>query len=196
MSWLSKALKNDTLRIGLTVAGAALAGKYVFGDYDMYRAVDPKTGLDTAKYAYTGTDISSRALNFLGVKPFGATAVGQFVSPVTDFVKSLNLGTGKSLADLISGFGKAPKAAKVSPTAIRTDTNFMNSQAQMIPVGGNGRVGGMLAQDAVQQYLARRGRIFGMPQSKTAQATISIAGSGSLAPTTASKKLARSRLVD
>lgn len=105
MSWLSKALKNDTLRIGLTVAGAALAGKYVFGDYDMYRAIDPKTGLDTAKYAYTGTDISSRALNFLGVKPFGATAVGQFVSPVTDFVKSLNLGTGKSLADLISGFG-------------------------------------------------------------------------------------------
>jgi hypothetical protein len=66
----------------------------------------------------------------------------------------------------------------------------------MIPVGGNGRVGGMLAQDAVQQYLARRGQIFGMPQFKTAQATISLAGSGSLAPTTASKKLARSRLVD
>lgn len=194
MSWLSKALKNDTLRIGLTVAGAALAGKYVFGDFrpGMY---DTATG-KYIKGAYTGTDISSRALNFLGVKPFGDTAVGQFVSPVTDFVKSLNLGTGKSLAELISGFGNAPKAGRVSFTPTRTDTNFMNSQAQMIPVGGNGRVGGMLAQDAVQQYLARRGQIFGMPQSKTAAATISLAGSGSLSPTTASKKLARSRLVD
>ena len=194
MSWLSKALKNDTLKIGLTVAGAALAGKYVFGDFrpGMYDTA-------TSKYIpgeYTGTDIGSRALNFLGVKPFGDTAVGKFVSPVTDFVKGLNLGTGKSLADLIAGFGEAPKAQKVRASSIRTDTNFMNSQAQMIPVGGNGRVGGMLAQDAVQQYLAKRGRIFGMPQSKTAQATISLAGSGSLSPTTAAKKLARSRLID
>jgi hypothetical protein len=194
MSWLSKALKNDTLKIGLTVAGAALAGKYVFGDYrpGMY---DTATG-QYIKGEYTGTDISSRALSFLKVKPFGDTAVGQFVSPVTDFVKGLNLGTGRSLADLITGFGKAPKAGRVNPDLIRSDTNFMNSQAQMIPVGGNGRVGGMLAQDAVQQYLARRGKIFGMPQSKTAQATISLAGSGSLSPTTASKKLARSRLID
>ena len=189
MSWLSKALKNDTLKIGLTVAGAALAGKYVFGDYDMYRAVDPRTGLDTAKYEYTGTDISSRALNFLKVKPFGATRAGEFLSPVTNFVKNLNLGTGLNLAELIKG-------QRIRASSIRTDTNFMNSQAQMIPVGGNGRVGGMLAQDAVQQYLAKRGRIFGMPQSKTAQATISLAGSGSLSPTTAAKKLARSRLID
>ena len=196
MSWLSKALKNDTLKIGLTVAGAALAGKYVFGDYDMYRAVDPRTGLDTAKYEYTGTDISSRALNFLKVKPFGATRAGEFLSPVTNFVKNLNLGTGLNLAELIKGFGEAPKAQRIRASSIRTDTNFMNSQAQMIPVGGNGRVGGMLAQDAVQQYLAKRGRIFGMPQSKTAQATISLAGSGSLSPTTAAKKLARSRLID
>lgn len=196
MSWLSKALKNDTVKIGLTLFGTAMAGKYVFGDYDMYRAVDPKTGLDTAKYAYTGTDISSRALNALGVKPFQETAVGSFLSPGIDFLKGLDLGSGvTTLSELMQAKSQMPTANRVQATAVRSDTNFQAGQIRGFPVGNNGRALNAMQSAQMQMYLAKKARAMGLPSIQTASANITLSGSGALPTTTAGQRAARKRIV-
>ena len=85
---------------------------------------------------------------------------------------------------------------QVSASPIRSDTAFQAGQTRMMPIGNNGRVQGMLGNDAVQQYMAQRVRsMFGMPAIQKIAQTVSVGG-GAMAPTIASRKLARKRLVD
>ena len=194
MSWLSKALKNDTVKIGLTLFGTAMAGKYVFGDYrpGMYDTA-------TSTYIpgeYTGTDISSRALNALGVKPFQDTAVGSFLSPGIDFLKGLDLGKGvTTLSELMQAKSQMPTASRVQATAIRSDTNFQAGQTRGFPVGNNGRALDAMQSAQMQMYLAKKARAMGLPSIQTASANITLSGSGALPATTAGQRAARKRIV-
>lgn len=194
MSWLSKALKNDTVKIGLTLFGTAMAGKYVFGDYTQ-GAYDTATG----KYIpaqYTGTDISSRALRGLGVKPFQETAVGSFLSPGIDFLKGLDLGSGvTTLSELMQSKSQMPTASRVQATAIRSDTNFQAGQTRGFPVGNNGRALNAMQSAQMQMYLAKKARAMGLPSIQTASANITLSGSGALPATTAGQRAARKRIV-
>ena len=194
MSWLSKALKNDTVKIGLTLFGTAMAGKYVFGDYrpGMYDTA-------TSTYIpgeYTGTDIGSRALNALGVKPFQDTAVGSFLSPGIDFLKGLDLGSGvTTLSELMQSKSQMPTASRVQATAVRSDTNFQAGQTRGFPVGNNGRALDAMQSAQMQMYLAKKARAMGLPSIQTASANITLGGSGSLPATTAGQRAARKRIV-
>ena len=194
MSWLSKALKIDTVKIGLTLFGAGLAGKYVFGDYrpGMYDTA-------TSTYIpgeYTGTDIGSRALNALGVKPFQDTAVGSFLSPGIDFLKGLDLGSGvTTLSELMQSKNQMPSASRVQATGVRSDTNFQSGQTRGFPVGNNGRTLTAMQSAQMQMYLAKKARAMGLPSIQTASANITLSGSGALPTTTAGQRAARKRIV-
>lgn len=196
MSWLSKALKNDTVKIGLTLFGTAMAGKYVFGDYAVDNPYRVEAFGDAPKYSYTGTDIGSRALNALGVKPFQETAVGSFLSPGIDFLKGLDLGSGvTSLSELMQAKNKMPTANRVQATAIRSDTNFQAGQTRGFPVGNNGRALNAMQSAQMQMYLAKKARAMGLPSIQTASANITLSGSGALPTTTAGQRAARKRVV-
>lgn len=198
MSWLSKALGGNTLKVGAMIAGAYFGSKYVFGDSEMYRAIDPATGMDTAKYAYTGTDFASQTFNKLGITPFSATSFGQSKvgRAITGVGNFLNIGKGVGAEDAVSlfsqamgrEFGRFPDAPQVSLSGYgaRSDLNFQAGQAQLFQTGKGGALAAALGREATQQYLAKQVRAtIGIP---TASKLPEITGVALPIKTTASRK--------
>ena len=76
MSWLSNALKNNTVKIGLAVVAGSVAKEYLYGTYSP-SVFDTASGRMT-EAGYTGNNIGSGILNFLNVDtPFSETRLGQ-----------------------------------------------------------------------------------------------------------------------
>ena len=196
MSWLSKALGGKTLKIGLAIAGAYYGGKYLSGSGVIS---DYESGDLVSRY-YDPDSFGKIGLTPFSETSFGQTAVGKAIQTGAGFLTSgaerlFRPGT-TSVADLIKGFQQMPSArTQVSASPIRSDTAFQAGQTRMMPLGSNGRVQGMLGNDAVQQYMAQRVNMFGMPAIQKIAQTVSMGG-GAMAPTIASRKLARKRLVD
>ena len=65
MSWLSNALKNNTVKIGLAVVAGSVAKEYLYGTYSP-SVFDTASGRMT-EAGYTGNNIGSGILNFLNV---------------------------------------------------------------------------------------------------------------------------------
>lgn len=196
MSWLSKKLGGNTLKVGAALLGSTVAKEYLFGETSSH-GYDISTGSYTAP-KYTGDNLVAAGFNKLGITPFGETAVGSFLSPALDFVKesglasfATQLGSGEERS---LQFSDLPSVSGVQAQGIRTATNFQPGRASQIPVGKSGAVSRALTNPNVQNYLAKRARQVGLPTIQTATPTVSARGT-SLASTTSAKRRARSRLV-
>ena len=171
MSWLSKALGGNALKIGVTLLAGGLGREYLYGSYGM-----SGTGIG-AKYQYSGDNIFGSTLKTLGVKPFQETALGKSV--VGSFLDYLGPRDkdGNRIASDVGLFDTAARAAlnytsmlqnapdrrmmDTTGFGVRSDTNFGTGSAQMIPVGRGGQV--LAAADRNSQYFARQVRGMGLP---------------------------------
>ena len=187
MSWLSKAVGGNTLKIGAAVLGSVVGKEYLFGE---------TSNDEFGNVNYSTDSFIGSGFNALGIKPFGETGIGQAVSPYLESAKGL-LDFGTKLGDGQERrlqFGDLPSVAGVSNQPLRTDTRFQAGRAQMLPLGNNGRVSSALSNPTVQSYLAKRAKMVTLPSVNTANPTLSSSGA-SLASTTSSKRRARTKLV-
>lgn len=159
MSWLSKALKNNSVKIGLVLAGATIGKEYFYGDYssDSYLP----TG-ELVKGSYTSGNVASDILNAFEVTPFKDTAAGEsFLGTALDYMKPVkDKGLDLALKGLRANIG-LPEAP-----AMRLDSGSQNfrgmqggfeaGRTQLLSVGNNGRALAALNNDSTQQYLARK----------------------------------------
>ena len=194
MSWLSKRFGGNTLKLGAALVGSYIGGKYLFGESTGH-GYDISTGSYLAP-KFKGTDLVSQGFNKLGITPFRDTGVGSFLSPALDFVKDSGIGNlivgGGGIAGAMTQFSRFPKARQLQARGVKSDTNFQAGRATMIPLGtANAR---MLQNPRVQRYLAKRAQLVGLPSAKVVQPNVTVGGS-TLSATTASKKLARARIV-
>ena len=176
MSWLSKALGGNTLKIGLALAAGGFGREYLYGSYGM-----SGTGYG-AKYQYSGDNIFGRALGTLGVKPFQETALGK--SAVGSFIdylgprddKGNRIVSSVGLLDTVGGAlgtirniqKNMPKKQKINTFSgydVRSDTRFGSGQVQMMPVGRGGEV--LTALDNNGQYFARQVRMMNLPRASS-----------------------------
>lgn len=188
MSWLSKALGGNTLKVGAALLGSTVAKEYLFGEYD------PGHMPGDAQYVEKG--FISKGFNALGISPFQTTAVGSFLAPALEAGKELfdfstDLGDGKVKSFT---FDEMPTVPGVRSQALRTNTSFQAGRMPQIPVGNNGAVNRALSNPNIQSYLAKRARMVNMPTIQTASPNVSAKGT-SLASTTSAKRRARSRLI-
>ena len=194
MSWLSKRFGGNTLKLGAALVGSYIGGKYLFGESTGH-GYDISTGSYLAP-KFKGTDLVSQGFNKLGITPFRDTGVGSFLSPALDFVKDSGIGNlivgGGGIAGAMTQFSRFPKARQLQARGVKSDTNFQAGRATMIPLGtANAR---MLQNPRVQRYLAKRAQMVGLPSAKVVQPNVTVGGA-TLSATTASKKLARARIV-
>lgn len=192
MSWLSKALGGNTLKVGAMMAGAYFGSKYLFGE----SAIDYEGG-DYYGY-YTGKDFASETFNKLGVTPFSQTSFGQSAvgKAITGVGSFLNIGKGSGVEGAVSlfsqamgrEFGRFPDAPQVSLSGYgaRSDLNFQAGRAQLFQTGRGGALAAALGREATQQYLAKQVRAtIGIP---TASKLPEITGVALPLKTTASRK--------
>ena len=178
MSWLSKALGGNTLKVGAMIAGAYFGSKYLFGADDI-----PGEG-----FTYDDSRLYGKVFNKLDITPFQETAFGQSTvgKAITGVGSFLNIGKGSgeddaaSLFSLAMGreFGKFPDAPQLSLSGYgaRSDLNFQAGRAQLFQTGRGGALAAALGRDATQQYLARQVRAtIGMPAASKLPAVTGVA---------------------
>ena len=188
MSWLSKALGGNTLKIGAMIAGTYFGSKYLFGSD--YTVTDPYRveAFGEKAYQYTGKGLAPSVFNALNVTPFQETAFGQSTvgKAITGVGSFLNIGGGSdedkasSLFSLAMGkeFGRVPDAPQFSLSGFgaRSDLNFQAGRAQLFQTGRGGALAAALGRDATQQYLARQVRAtIGMPAASKLPAVTGVA---------------------
>lgn len=162
MSWLSKALGGNTLKVGAVIAGAYFGGQYLFGAKQYGTLSDP-TAL-----AYNPDTLAGKVFNKFDITPFQETAfgqskVGQAITGVGNF---LNIGKGSGAEGAVSlfsqamgrEFGRAPDVRQVSLSGYgaRSDLNFQAGRAQLFQTGKGGALAAALGREATQQYLAKQ----------------------------------------
>ena len=173
MSWLSKLVGGKTLKIA-AIAAAGYAGKNV-----IWGPTTPIYGGNLRGYGptggsqYVGGNFVTDFLRDKNVTPFSDTAVGSFLSPVTEFLRPESMksvagqGFGSTLAGVFSGGNQRrsemPSPGVIQPTSVRTDTNFGAGQAQMLPIGSRGQLDAALGSEAIRQYMARQVKMMGLP---------------------------------
>ena len=163
MSWLSKALKNNSVKIGLVLAGATLGKEYFYGDYssDSYLP----TG-ELVKGSYTSGNIASEILNAFEVTPFKDTAAGEsFLGTALDYMEPVkDKGLDLALKGLRANMG-LPQAPVMQMTAGSQSFRGMQGgfeagRTPLINMGNNGRALAAFNNSDTQQYLS--GKIKGL----------------------------------
>ena len=166
MSWLSKALGGNTLKVGAVLAGAYFGREYMFGESTGY-GYDISTGAMTNP-EFTGTNFAADTLNRFGITPFsqtgfGQSAVGQAITSAGNF---LGFGTGDDKKEslfgsaLMSQFGRGPQVPNMQLTVgtqnFRGDLGFQPGRVNPFPIGRGGTLEAAVNRAATQQYLARQ----------------------------------------
>ena len=164
--------------------GSVVAKEYIFGE--------TSGGKYSSEYLGAG-------FNKLGVTPFKDTAIGSFLSPALEGIKTLGGSDGFLKRFMKSNepslYDQMPKVTQVSSNARMRGTNnsFSAGRAQMIPLGSNGNVNRALSNPSVQSYLAKRASMVGLPSINAVSPTVT--ATSNLTATTASKRRQRSKLV-
>lgn len=182
MSWLSKALGGNTLKVGAMIAGTYFGSKYLFGE------TLPSGVSGEGPLAYDDSTLYGKVFNKLDITPFQETAFGQSSvgKAITGVGSFLNIGKGSgeddaaSLFSLALGreFGRFPDAPQFSLSGYgaRSDLNFQAGRAQLFQTGRGGALAAALGRDATQQYLARQVRAtIGMPAASKLPAVTGVA---------------------
>ena len=185
MSWLSSALKNNSVKIGLAIAGAAIGKEYLYGTYSP-SVYDTATGKMTEAGFTGGTSITGRAaagvLNFLNVGPFSETALGKsFVGDAIEFMRPGG-GAGQLLGALASNRQNRPPDIRLADTGgygVRgSGSGIAAGQAQMINLGRGGALQQALGRADTQMYLARKVKGLGLPPIAQLPAASAITSTG------------------
>lgn len=192
MSWLSKALKNDTFKIGATLAAGYVANEYFFGD----TYTDPMS-LETT---YSSDNLASSFLNTVGATPFAQTGIGEVVSPYLSrlggkdgFFTSAGTELGKRFfGNEFSNMGM--DVTIPGPRSFTSREQYEAGRAQQLALGKGNVVKNALAKPSMQSYLAKQVRGLGIPSVRVYKATVDAPSSA--INTTASAKRARRRLLD
>ncbi len=199
MSWLSKALKNNTFKIGATILAGGFAREYLYGDY-MPGTINPDTG-ELFKGSYTGDNFFSNTLDKLGVSPFKDTAISKsFLGSALEYMRpggdndlfSSAVKTATAASRMGMGAPSAPEyGLSVGSQTFRSGQNFQSSQAQMMRLGNGGAITAALGRDATQQYLARK--VAGLRLPAASSLPTPMAASGAIS-TSAGRKSAYKKL--
>ena len=192
MSWLSKLVGGNTLKLAAVAAAGYAGSQYVWGD-QITSVYDSATG-KMIEGAYSSGNFAADTFNKLGVTPFSETAVGSFLSPAVEFLRPSDLGGTRALANVLGAAERGQQQRPLPsvsenrlPGAIRSDTNFQLSRANMIPIGSGGQVGSALANTNTQMYLAKQVRMMGLP-SRQGLPSVTLSSASSLSSSTAGKR--------
>lgn len=194
MSWLSKALGGNTVKIAAVAASAYFGKQFVWGETTPVYGGNLK-GFGRVGTKYTEDTFAGRMFNKAGITPFQNTRVGSFLSPVTEFLRPRSMGgTGlaEQAADKLSyqdRMDAMPSAGTITSSPIRSDTNFGLGQVSQLPIGSGGQVGRALESEQLRLYMARRVKAMGLPSIQGLPSATSIA-SAELGKTTSSRKRA------
>lgn len=197
MSWLSKALGGNTLKVGAVLAGAYFGREYFFGDVSASQGYLPTGELVSGKY--TGGNFAADTLNRFGITPFSQTGFGQ--SAVGEAIRGagsfLGFGTGddkkQSLfgSALMSQFGRGPQVSNmqlsVGTQNFRGDLNFQPGRTNPFPIGRGGTLEAAVNRAATQQYLARQVAAMRLPAASALPTPMS-ATSGSIRTSSSAKR--------
>ena len=195
MSWLSKALGGNTVKIAAVAASAYFGKQFVWGSTTPTYDTSGPGGFGRIGATYSGDTFAGRMFNKAGIAPFSETRVGSFLSPVTEFLRPRSMG-GTGLAeqavDKLSyqdRMDAMPSAGTITSSPIRSDTNFGLGQVSQLPIGSGGQVGRALESEQLRLYMARRVKAMGLPSIQGLPSATSIA-SAELGKTTSSRKRA------
>ena len=167
MSWLSKALGGNTLKVGAVLAGAYFGREYMFGE-TTDAVYDTATGQTIAGTFVPGSSFAADTLNRFGITPFSQTGFGQSAigQAITDAGNFLGFGRAddkkQSLfgSALMSQFGRGPQVPNmqlsVGTQNFRGDLNFQPGRTNPFPIGRGGTLEAAVNRAATQQYLARQ----------------------------------------
>ena len=75
MSWLSKALGGNTLKVGLALTAGYFGKEYLFGESTGYGYDTFTSSVTNPKFA--NTNFAADTLNRFGITPFSDTGFGQ-----------------------------------------------------------------------------------------------------------------------
>tara|TARA_R100001082_G_C4364108_1_gene160931 strand:+ start:1541 stop:2149 length:609 start_codon:yes stop_codon:yes gene_type:complete len=185
MSWLSKKLGGNTLKLATVIIGSKVAGEYFYGDSATH-GYDISTGSYTAPQ-YTGDNIFSNAFNKMGITPFKDTSVGKsFVGDAIGFLAP-GEGTGSlaGVAQALTGnqrFSQMPSAQMMGVSSgtqgFRGDLGFQAAQAGQLPLGRGGALDAALGRTATQNYLVKKARSLSPPSGSSLPASLATGTSG------------------
>lgn len=189
MSWLSKALKNNSVKIGLVLAGATIGKEYLYGDY-REGIINPASG-EFIKGAYTGDNFAAKTLNFLGATPFKDTGVGQsFLGSAVEYMRpEKGVGIDKAISALRQNIGlpQAPQLGLASGNQnFRSGQGFQPGRAQLFNVGANGRTMAALNNASTQEYIAQKVSGLNIPMAQALPSPST--GSGTIRTTSMARR--------
>lgn len=149
MSWLSKALKNDGLKIATALVGARFAGEYLFTEGE-----------------FSDDNFFGSTLKSTGITPFRQTKMGQSFLGTT-------LDTLKPLATSLTGGRKreipSPRMMNMGPQGTRFGANILQGESRqpqpLFPLGRGGQIMTAMNSRATQQYFAKQVRAMGLPKA-------------------------------
>ena len=173
MSWLSKALGGNTLKVGLALTAGYLGKEYLFGETSTNIGFgDPST------FRYTGDNFAADTLNRFGITPFSATEFGQSKvgKALTGGLNFLGF-SGNKDSEIPSLFtmamrqqyGRFPQpdtlGLSVGTQGFRGDLNFQAGRSnQQFPIGRGGSINSALSREMMQQYITKNVRAMGLPR--------------------------------
>jgi len=184
MSWLSKLVGGNTLKIA-AIAAAGYAGKqYMFGSST---AVNPHTDV------FSGDNFAANTFNKFNITPFSDTAVGSFLSPVTEFLRPESMGGTGILSSVLGSVGprdmERPTPGTIQPTSVNLDSNFQAGRVSQLPVGRGGSIEAAIGSEAMRQYMAKQVAMMGLPRASSLPTSSSV-GSAAFSQTTSGKRRA------
>ena len=197
MSWLSKALKGNAVKIGAVLLGSKFAGEYFFGEAATH-GYDISTG-QYIKPRFTSGNIFGETLNKLGVTPFSETAASKsFLGDAINLFKPGDSG-GNLLGAVTQAAGSGMKmpeapqyALNVGSQGFRSGQAFQANPVQMMSVGKGGAITAALGREGTQQYLARKVAGLRLPTGSSLP-PVTVSASGTV-QTTASRSRSYKKL--
>lgn len=178
MSWLSKALGGNTLKVGLALTAGYFGKEYLFGESTGYGYDTFTSSVTNPKFA--NTNFAADTLNRFGITPFSDTGFGQSKvgKALTGGLNFLGFtGGGDDDSEFVSLFstamrqqyGRFPQPDKlglsVGTQGFRGDLNFQAGRSnQQFPIGRGGSINSALSREMMQQYLTKNVRAMGLPR--------------------------------
>lgn len=201
MSWLSKLVGGKTLKLAAIATAAYAGSQYVWGTKGLNIPASGTGGNpfgygSTPTYAGAGeygSTFATRMFNKAGLTPFSDTAVGSFLSPVTDLLRPESMGgsgvLSRVLGSVSTGDMERPTPGTIQPTSVRLDSNFQAGRVNQLPVGKSGSIEAAIGSEAMRQYMARQVAMMGLPRASSLPSASSVSSSA-LSQTTSAKRRA------
>ena len=152
MSWLSKLLKNDGLKIATALVGARFAGEYLF-----------------TEGAFTEDNFYGSTLKSTGITPFRQTKMGQgFLGTALNTIKPI-AGIAGDILQKSDRKAPMPRMVDSRPQGTRFGANILQGESRqpqpLFPLGRGGQIMTAMNSRATQQYFAKQVRAMGLPNA-------------------------------